>query len=104
MKFPSKKGGGVSNLPSAMQLVWGMGHCLNEVLRRLFLFAKITSERIICYYSYTDFPTLMIAFRLFQIRMDKKSVYDLHIFQTRFELARGNQKAVNLNKMSADLH
>ena len=43
----------MSNLPSAMQLVWGMGHFVNEVLRQLFLFvsAKITLERVICYYS-----------------------------------------------------
>ena len=35
-----------------MQLVWGMGHFVNEVLRQLFLFvfAVITSERAICYY------------------------------------------------------
>ena len=42
---------GSSNLPSAMQLVWGKGHSVNEVLRQLFLFvfAKITSEREIYY-------------------------------------------------------
>ena len=73
MKFPSRKGGGVSNLPSAMQLVWGMGHFVNEVLRRLFLFvfAEITSERVICYYSCNDFPCIVVhwwsAYQLFQI-------------------------------------
>ena len=52
-EVPLAKRGGVSNLPSAMQLVWGMGHFVNEVLRQLFLFvfAVITSERAICYYS-----------------------------------------------------
>ena len=40
-----------------MQVVWGKGHSVNEVLRQLFLFlfAKITSERDI--YSCNDFPT-----------------------------------------------
>ena len=44
---------GSSNLPSAMQLVWGKGHSVNEVLRQLvlFVFTKITSERETYYFS-----------------------------------------------------
>ena len=46
-EVPLAKRGG----PSAMQLVWGMGHFVNEVLRQLFLFgvAVITSQSVVSY-------------------------------------------------------